>query len=642
MSSRWLTTGGLLLGAALLLALNLFSDAALRSARVDFTDQRLYTLSEGTRRVLGSLEEPVHLRLFLSRRFVTGLPGIDSYAKRVRELLEEYQRAGAGKVRLSIIDPEPFTEEEDRALGHGLRGIPLDEEAIFYFGIVATGSTDQEELIPYLTREREELLEYDLTRLIYKVVHPKQKVVGLLSSLPLDGLEAGLAMSGQRPQPWMVLEQMRQLFEVRRLDEGSNEIPQDVGVLMIVHPKGLSDETLYAIDQFVLHGGRALVFVDPHAEADRGPPPNLLTATTAGRESQLDTLLAAWGMELSKAKVVGDLQLATRVQFPREGRVLMMDYPLWMTLPAPLLNHEDIVTADLASVRLGSPGYLTKKEAATTRVTPLIQSSPNAMAIGAERVGFFADPQDTVRNYQPDGKNYVLAARITGQAASAFPGGPPARDAKPSETGAPKGATPARPPKANGDINVIVVADTDLLQDEFWVQIQDFFGNRIAVPNAGNGAFVVNALDNLSGSDALISVRSRGRFTRPFTRVNALRQEAELQFRQKEQELVNQLQETEMRLAELERGKGESSAVVLTEAQQQELARFRQEKIRIRNDLRQVRRELRKNIEGLEDRLKFVNIGLMPLLIGIGGIGVGAYQLQRRKRGVRSTADRRE
>jgi ABC-type uncharacterized transport system involved in gliding motility auxiliary subunit len=646
MSSRWLTATGLVLAAVLLLAVNIFSNAAFTTMRADLTEGRLYTLTEGTRNMLTGLVEPVRLRLFLSERLATRLPRINSYAKRVRELLAEYERAADGKLTVEAIDPEPFSPEEDRAVGYGLRGIPLDEESTFYFGLVATGSTDQEEMIPYLTIDREEFLEYDVSRLIYQIANPKQKVVGLMSSLPLTG-NPRAAMMGRRPQEWMVLEQMRQLFDVKTLENNISEIPADVDVLMVVHPKELKDETLYAIDQFVLRGGRALVFADPHPEADQGPPTLTATTTRAGRGSELSKLFDIWGIELVPGKVVGDLQLATRVQFEHEGRLVMLDYPVWINLPAELYNREDIVTASLIGpLRLGTPGHVLKKDGASTQLAPLLESTINAGLIGTEKLGIFSDPQDVVRDYKPDGKRYVLAARVTGPATSAFADGPPqaseskasAEDKKTTENE--KAASKHEHlAKSKQDINVIVVADTDLLQDTFWVQVQDFLGNRIAIPNAANGALVVNALDNLTGSNDLISIRSRGRFTRPFTRVNALRQEAELRFRQKEQELLNRLEETEKKLGELERSKQDSAAMVLTEAQQQEIARFRQEKVRIRNELRDVRHELRKNIENLEGWLKFINIGMIPILIGIGGLVVGSYQMRRRKKGVRRSAD---
>ena len=647
MKSRWITVTGLVLAAVLLLAINIFSSAAFTSVRADLTQNKLYTLTDGTKHLLRSLQEPIRLRLFLSEHLATRVPQVNSYATRVRELLGEYEREAKGKLTINVIDPEPFSSEEDRAVGYGLRGIPLDEESSFYFGLVATGSTDQEKVIPYLTMDREEFLEYDISRLIYQVANPKPKVVGLLSSIPMQGV-AGM---GRRPQPWMVLEQIQQTFEVNTLTNGIKEIPADVNVLMIVHPKELKDETLYAIDQYVLRGGRVLVFADPNPEADQGPPLPMGMATVAGRGSQFSKLFDAWGVELVPGKVVGDLPLATRVQFEHEGRLEMLDYPVWINLPPELVNHEDIVTASLnGPLRLGTPGYLLAKDGATTKLTPLLQSTDQAALIDTVKLGPFSDPQDTVRDYKADGRRYILAARITGPVSSAFPDGPPKVDTPKQSAETPPKEDPENKGKDNvpahehlakskQDINVLVVADTDLLQDTFWVQVQDFLGNRIAIPNAANGAFVVNALDNLTGSGDLISIRSRGRYMRPFTRVNALRQEAELQFRQKEQELLSKLDETEKKLGELERSKQQGSAAILTQEQQQELTRFRQEKIRIRDDLRDVRHELRKNIESLEGWMKFVNIGMMPIFIGIGGVVVGSYNLRRRKKAARNAAE---
>lgn len=653
MKSKWFTATGLALGVALLLAVNIFSNAAFTSLRLDLTQNRLYTLSEGTRKVLAGLEEPVRLRLFLSRKPAIRLPSISSYAKRVQELLGEYVHAANGKLVLTVIDPEPFSEDEDRAVGYGLNGIPLDEESTFYFGLVASGPTADEEVIPYFSTEREELLEYDITRLIYQVSNPKQRVIGLISFLPLDGVNPRAALAGVRPQPWLVLDQIKQFFEVRTLAPTATSIPDDVDVVMLVHPQDLSDATLYAIDQFVLRGGRALVFIDPYAEIEQAPSAGMMGMATPRRSSDLGKLGDSWGLELVPAKVVGDLQLATRVQFQREGRLMTIDYPVWMNLPPTLLNQDDVVTAKLGKLTLATPGHLVKKTGAGTKMTPLFESTPEAAEIDTSRLGLFQDPQDMLRNYQPQGKPLVMAARMTGPARSAFPDGPPPlkddqkegadNKNKQETTGKDKPKTEKREhlAKSKNGINIVVVADTDILRDRFWVQVQQFLGTRLAIPTAANGTFVVNALDSLTGSNDLISIRSRGRFTRPFTRVNALRQQAELRFREKEQQLITRLQETEDKLVALERNKQGDDAVVLTEAQQKEIDRFRQEKLRIRKELREVRHELRKNIASLEARMKFINISMTPLLIGIGGIVVGAYQVRRRRKGTRTTAETR-
>ena len=656
MNTKLLTGGGMVLAVVLLLTVNIASQGTLHSLRLDLTENNLYTLSDGTRNILSNLEEPITLRLFLSQQLATRLPGISGYATRVSELLKEFKRAADPNIRLSIIDPEPFSEEEDRAVGYGLQGVPLgDGESTFYFGLVATGPTDEEEVIAFLSPEREEFLEYDVAKLVHQVAYPKPVVVGLMTSVPMDGVDPAAAAAGMRrtlPRPWFVLEQMQQLFEVKKLETDIETISEDVDVLMLVHPKELADKTLYAIDQFVLNGGRALVFVDPHAESDSaGGFPG-----AGSGPSNIGRLLRAWGLDFNTSKVLADLQLAERVQFSRQARPVVVDYPVWMKVPPELLNEEDIVTGKLGSITLATPGRLIPLEDATTKIETLIRTTPTATEIDVTRVSLVTDPQDLLRDYRPAGESFIMGARITGKVKTAFADGPPPTDdAEKDESTAEEKATSEAETTGDDDeksmpkterehlseskeaVNLIVIADSDLLQDRFWVQVQNLLGTRIALPTAANGSLVVNALDNLTGSNDLISVRNRGHFSRPFTLVDEIRQEAELRFREKEQQLLNRLKETERNLLELERGKGEGDALVLSEAQQREIERFRQEKIRLRKDLRQVRHELRRNIENLESWVKFINIGLVPLLIAVGGILIAVHRVRQRKSPLKST-----
>ncbi len=642
---RMLSLGGLLVAAVLLLALNIVSGRALTGARLDLTEGRLFTLSDGTRQVLAELDEPVTLRFYLSRGLVTQLPGISSYANRVQELLEAYQRESGGNITLIHVDPQPFSDEEDRAVAYGLRGIPIDEEeATLYFGLVASGSTDQEQVIPFFSASRERFLEYDLTRLIYSISHPEQPTVGLLTSLPLMGPGPMAMLQGGGGQPWMVVEQMRQLFNVLPLDADLREVPENVDVLMLAHPKKLSEAARYAVDQFVMRGGRALVFVDPSAETDPGTGPGMMgmmgMAQFAGRASNPQDLLASWGLAMPAEEVVGDLSAAVRVRAQVEGRLVTIDYPLWMNLGEAALAKDDIVTGNLGVVTLASPGHLTPVADSGLTVTPLITAGEQAAVFTPEQAQSHSDPQVVLRAYQPAGRTFVLAARVTGKAKSAFPDGPPGAEKK--EAGEGGGATgtgsePAPGPgphlaESEGDINVVVVADADLLADQFWVQVQDIMGSRIAIPTSANGPLVINALDSLTGSSALIDIRSRGSFLRPFTVVNELRREAELKFREKEQQLITRLEQTEQRLQELESRKQGEDAPVLSDEQRQELISFRQERLDIRRELREVRRNLRENIERLETQVKFANVGLVPILIAVGGLLVGLARMQRRRR----------
>ena len=638
MNKTLLTGTGLLIAVVLFGALNMISNAALRSARFDLTANKLYTLSEGSKNILEGLEEPVTLRLYISKKLATSLPGIKGYASRVEEMLREFAQLAGGNIILQVLDPEPFSEEEDRAVAFGLQGVPLDGGSTqFYFGLAGTSSTDDQEIIPFFQPDREEFLEYDLTKLVYKLAYPKKQIIGLLSTLPIEGSPPMPMMQQPGGSPWIILDHIEQLFEVKTIEQSATEIPEDINVLMIVHPKNLSPATVYAIDQYVLGGGRALVFVDPHAEADRGvATPNNPFGGTGPKNSDLPKLFQAWGIELVKGKVVGDLPLAKKVQIQHQGRPRVVDYPVWIGLTKEYLNGEDIVTAQISNVMLASAGILQKKSEAETEFTPLIHSDEAAMQIDASRLAFMPDVPSLLKNYQPGGESFTMAARITGKVKTAFPDGEPKKEEKSDPES--KDDTPEEPsePKehlteSKEPINVVVVADTDLLQDRFWVQVQNFFGQRIGIPTADNGNLVTNTLDNLSGSNDLISVRGRAGFSRPFTLVHSLQQDAEQQFRQKEQALQDRKSAAEQKIQELQNKKPKGSSLILSSAQQQEIAKFRQELVQVRKDLRGVQRELVKNIESLEGWVKFLNIGFVPLLIAIGGVWMSTSRLRRRK-----------
>jgi ABC-type uncharacterized transport system involved in gliding motility auxiliary subunit len=640
MNIKTFTTGSVLIAIVLLLSINIFSNNALTSARVDLTDNNLFTLSDGTRNILKGLDEPVTIRLFLSQKLATRLPGITSYATRVKELLQEYKRAADGNINLSIIDPEPFSDKEDEAVSYGLRGAQVDSENTFYFGLVATGPTDEEEIIPFFSPNREEFIEYDITKVIQQVANPKKKVVGLISTLSIDGSPAphmpGMGMMPRPTETWTVVAQMRQFFDVKSLDVDIDKVPDDIDVLMVVHPKDLGDATLYAIDQYVMNGGRLLAFVDPHAETDS------LSSQQTGRPgksfgtSNLNKLFLPWGVSTPEDKVVGDIQLAQKVAFNMAQRNAAIDYPVWMKLPKEQLNDQDIITSELGVVNFASPGNITITETEGVTVTPLINTTDKATQIDTARLSLMADPQDLLRNYKPSGESYVLAARITGKAKSAFADGAPKTEKAAEKDESVKFTEHLT--EAKGEINVIVIADTDVLEDRFWVRFQDMMGTRIAMPIAANGSLVINALDNLMGSNDLISVRNRGHFSRPFTKVDEIRQEAELKFREKEQQLMNRLRETERKLVELQRGKDQDKAMILSNEQKVELEKFRQQRVQIRKELRNVRHQLQQDIDSLEGWTKFINIGFIPILIGILGIFISVMKLRRREKSNRTPA----
>ena len=650
MASRLMTTTGVVLALVLLFAVNILASRILGPARIDLTENRLFTLSEGTRAILANLDEPVTLRFYLSQRELERVPGIGGYADRVRALLNEYKRLSGGKLALHVIDPEPFSEEEDRAVGYGLRGVPLGlDEGNFYFGLAATNSVDDEEVIPFFASEREQFLEYDVTKLVHNLTKPKQKIVGLLSSLPIEGQGPPMqaAMGGMNAQPWMVVEQIRQLFELRSLHPKLEEIPEDVDVLMLVHPQTLPREALYAIDQYVLRGGRVVAFVDPYSETQQPGMAAGFMQPVGSRRSEIDELLSAWGVTLGD-DVVADLDLALKVRMEQGGRVLTFDYPVWMNVTPHTFDQDDIVTGNLGNLGFGTPGYLEPAEGATNTFTPLVTTTPRAAQFTTSQVAAVTtDPRDLLDAYTPQDRAYTVVARVSGKVRTAFPDGRPLPASTDEEGNEPAGEDEAgseAEPKAEHisesteDAQIILVADADMLADRFWVVVEEFLGSRIALPSAANSTLVVNALDNLTGSGDLISVRNRGTFTRPFVRVVALKQQAERVYRAKEQELIAQLEETERRLVDLEESNQGNESLIITDAQRDELVQFRQERVRIRKELREVRRQLRADIEALESWLKFANIGLVPILIGLTGLAAGLLQLRRRRTAATATA----
>ncbi|MCY1283712.1 gliding-associated putative ABC transporter substrate-binding component GldG [compost metagenome] len=600
---------GLLLIALAFLAFNMFSSLALTDARLDLTEQKLYTISDGTRKILGELDEPINLYFFYSDKATKDIVQLRNYARRVEEMLKAYERAADGKLKLHIVDPEPFSEDEDRAAQFGLQAVPLNQSGDqVYFGLAGTNSVDATQVIPFFPLDHEEFLEYDISRLVQSLAKPELPTVGVLSTLQLNG---GFDMASQQPTaPWMVMEDLRQQFKVESLQPNVDQIPDKVSVLLLVHPKNLPQQTLYAIDQFVMRGGKLLVFVDPFSEADHSTPlPGDMGAENA---SDLEPLFKAWGLRLVPGKVLGDGSYAMAVSTGQGQRPVR--HVGWLNLPKNAIDQDDVSTASLENITLATAGILEPVEGAKTTFTPLIQSSQYAMPFDAARFATLQNPEPLIRELQPTGERYALAARISGPAQSAFPNGIEGRKDGLKEA---------------AGINVIAVADTDMLTDRMWVQVQEMFGQRVPQPWADNGSFAINALDNLSGSDALISVRSRGRFTRPFTVVEAIQRDAEVQFREKEEALQSQLSETEQKLAELQQKQDPSKVLELTPEQQAAVQQFIQQRVQLRRELREVRYQLNADIEALGRSLKFANIVLVPLLLTLGAL---ALVLWRRRR----------
>ncbi len=631
-----LTGTGLVAAFALFFAVNVASNQGLRDARLDLTQARLYTLSDGTRNVLKGLQEPITLRFFFSDKLATQAPQIKQYGARVRELLERYAALSGGKLRLEVIDPEPFSEAEDRAVQAGIQAVSLGQTGQnFYFGLVATNSVDQQESIPFFQAEKEQFLEYDLTKLVYGLNNPKKPSIAVLGSLPLEYGPGGImaAMRGQS-QPYLILGQIKQFFDVKMLEGATPaDITTDkIDTLLLAHPKDLSDELQYAVDQFVLKGGRLIAFVDPYSETMAAMPNPMTGQPMPGGDSGslLPKLFNAWGVDV-EASFVADLALAQRVQTGRQGAGAVVDYIPWLALTQAQMNADDIITSQLTSINMASAGAIKKREGGTTTIQPLMQSSNNAMLMDVKDLRGDPNPQALAEKFKATGEIYTLAARITGPAKTAFPDGPPAK-AEAEKTDGDKAAEAPAPQVKDSikPINVVLVADADLLDDRFWVRTQQMFGQSLFVPIAANADFTVNAIDNLSGSGDLIGLRSRGKSQRPFDVIEGLRRNAEQQYQARERALQKKLDETEKQIVELQsKAQGGSNALVSAE-QQAAIEGLRGEILTTRKELRNVQRELNRDIESLQLWVKFINIGLVPLLAALVAIGLGVAWRRRR------------
>jgi len=602
-----------------LVAAVIASNTLLTGLKLDLTENRLYTLSDGTRNLLADLPEPINLYYFFSDRSTEGIQVLRDYSIRVGEMLEEFVVASNGVLRLEQIDPLPFSEDEDRAAQFGLRDLGLGTLGgdSIYFGLAATNTVGDEAVIEVFDPDEAASLEYDLGRLIYSLATPEKSVVGLLTGVPMTG---GFDPQTQQVrEPWVIGQHIRQLFEVRNLTAGLETIDDDVNLLWLVHPTNLPETTLYAIDQFLMRGGRALIFVDPLAEVATAMPDP--TGVGAATSSDLEPLFSAWGLQFDPTQVVADSARALSVNMGTGRPVRHIGL---IGLEAADMAQSEIVSAGLDTINLGTAGHLAVADNAPITLVPLLRSSSESALLPAPQFQFLQDPSALQDSFSPGGSEHVLAVRIEGPLPSAFPDGPP-------------GAADSLLPPPEGHLGsveqsgIIVVADVDMLSDRLWVQMQrSLLGQQLAAPFANNHDFVASAVANLTGSEDLIGLKSRETYDRPFDRVLDLQREADARYRETEQQLQAELAETERRLGELQAAREDSGSLLMSPEQEAELDRFREEQLRIRQELRTVQRELDSSIEGLGTALKLFNIVIFPLGLGLAALLVYAIGRARR------------
>ena len=611
--------------------------SSLPSVRIDLTQDDLYSLSPGTKNIVSDLQGPLEIMFFYSESATEDTPQIRTYANRVQELLREIIIASNNRISLSVIDPQPFSEEEDLATQFGIQAVPISQGAPgIYFGLVVAQPEDQEnnpqgraaETLPLIRPELEQFLEYEFMKLITKVNEPDLQVVGLLTELDIDGGFDPVA--GQATAQWMIMDIIRQLYAVQRVDNTTVEIDEEIDILMIVHPQGLSEQMLYAVDQFVMRGGKTMVFLDPNADSmvSRTQQGNLIPA---GMSSELPGLLEAWGIEFPRDKVLTDNELALRVSMGQGQRPIA--HLGMLGAQRNFLTQSDSVTSRLETINMSSPGVIRQAAGAKTLFEALIVSSSDSMLMDARLLEDVTDPSILFDEFVSEGISHTIAARISGVIETAFPDGRPIVEVEALDEEDPteEESVSEHLSSSNNEVNILVFADTDMLSDRMWVQVGQFMGQRIPRPFSNNGDMVINALDNLGGGADLSSIRGRGTYSRPFTRVIQLQRQADDRLRVEEAELLDRLAEAEASLAELNQDENGELVGQVTPEIQAEVDRFNEQMLETRRSLREVQYQLTEDIEQLGANLKLINTALIPVLLSLLALLLSYLRAQRRK-----------
>jgi ABC-type uncharacterized transport system involved in gliding motility auxiliary subunit len=627
------STAGVLGMLVLVIAFNFIT--GLGRTRIDLTREKAYTLSEGTRAILRKIDTPIHIKLYCTRG-ETATPdtvALKDYAGQVEDLLAEYKQAAKGKLIIEKYDPEPDSDAEDSARMDGIEGQMLPSGERFYLGLAVT-MLDLKEAIPFLSPSRERLLEYDLSRAVSRVITPDKPVVGLMSPLPLFGMPSNpmMARMGQQgSQPWALVSELKSDFSVRSLSMDVDKIDDDVKVLVVIHPREISDKAQYAIDQFILRGGKLLAFLDPMPFVIDSKEQNQMLGNIPNSGSSLDKLLKAWGLAFDTSKVVADLnfkmQLGGRGGAPQEA-------PAVLSLTGQGINSDDIVTSQIDNVWLPYAGAFTGTPVQGLKETALLKSTGDSQLVD----GFMANlgGENIIKDFKPSGIQYALAVRLTGKFKTAFPAGKPEDKEKKDDEkkDADKKAEPKKADdslkEASQDTTVVLVGDADMLYDTVALrQVQTLMGVALT-PMNGNLAFAQNMIEQLSGDNNLIAVRSRATLSRPFTRIQKMETAANEKFQSEIKQLEAKASEASQRINELQQQrKDKDQRFILSKEQTDELTKLRKDEVETRKHLRQVQKDLRKEVDSLQTRAKWLNILTVPLAVTASGIVIAMVKRKK-------------
>ncbi len=615
------STVGVLALFLIVLALNVITGAAKK--RVDLTQEKVYTLSPGTKKILDKLDSRVTVRFYCSQG--DEMPVFfKTYARRIEDLLGEYKQASKAKVVIEKYNPTPDSDAEDSARLNGIEGQMLPSGEKIYLGLVVS-LLDEKVAMPFLTPDRERLLEYDISRAIARVVTPQKPIVGVMSALPIFGQPANpmTQRMGQQPQqPWTLLTELQNDFTVRQVELTADKIPSEINVLLVIHPRGIADTAQYAIDQFVLRGGKLIAFMDPMAYFDQQNN-QLAQFGGGGGNSSLDKLLKAWGVEMESGKVAADRILGARNQ---QGGAM----PAVLAMNSKGMNSNDVVTSEINSLVIPFAGAFTGTPASGLKETVLLKTTSDSQLVDGLMASMSGE--QITKEFKSSGKEYPIAVRLTGKFKTAFPDGKPKATEKPEDAADEKKPDAAKEnslKESAADNAVVLVADADMLQDQVSVEIQNFLGQRIVRPLNDNLNFVQSLVEQLSGDSNLINLRSRASMNRPFTRINEMRAKADENFRSKIKEMEDSLADTQKNLNELQRGKEGGQKFILSPEQQAEIEKFRKKEAEVKIALKEERKKLRKETDGLEFWTKVINIAAMPVAVAFAGLALAVVKRKR-------------
>lgn len=598
-----LACAGILIGA---LALNAVLAVAVPGIRADLTQEGLYTMSPGMRPLLLSLDEPVRIDLFWTRRAGEGAPQIRAHAQRVIEFMREVESLSRGMVELRIVDPAPFSDAEDEARAAGIAALSVDGVGgTLMLGATVSGPTDRRETIAYISPDRESFLEYDIATAIATVGRARKGRIGLLSGMPLAvPVQQDPSAPPGPPREMATITELKRLFDVVEIGSSATQLPDRLDALMLVQPRSLGDAMLRAVDSWMVDGKPTVILADPYAETDVSPDAKAMGASRSGTTYDLP-LLQAYGVDIPRDMVVGDQAFATRVQFPTpNGGTRAIDYLAWLSLDRSALNPEEPLVGGISAVNLMSAGAIVPTQGSPLSISPILSSSDRSELIQTLKIGFFGDPEQLLRDMKPDGTRRALAARIAGPARSPYTG-------------------------REGRISLVLIADADLLADMTWLAPQRSGDSPAARAISDNGPLIVNAAELATGDSALASLRGRGQYRRPFAAVEEMRKSAEAKYVAREKDLQREIRIAEMRIAQLAREPGaESTSMALTPEQQADLAQANRGLLDMRRELRQVQFRLREEIDALGMRVLIANAILWPALVA--GAALAWYLLRGR------------